>query len=343
MAAISPSGAAVPIAVTMGEPAGISGEITLKAWLRRREGFQFVAIDDPARLSALAADLGLDVPIVEIESPHQVDTVFGSALPIIPLSLARSAVPGRLESENEECVIQSIDRAIDLVERHECSAVVTNPIHKAALLEIGFGYPGHTEYLGFKARVANPVMMISSPILRVVPVSVHVPLSIAVQSLSTEQIIAVTQQAHTALQNDFGIPEPRLAIAGLNPHAGEGGTIGVEEVQIIEPAIRELNSRGIKTRGPLPADSMFHAEARSTYDAAICLYHDQALIPLKALSFDDGVNVTLGLPFVRTSPDHGTGLDIAGTGRARESSLVAAIKLAATIAARRYAGASLPG
>ena len=329
------SSATPPVAVTMGEPAGIGGEITLKAWLRGSEGPQFMAIDDPARLHALAADLCLDVRIAEIESPSQVNAVFGSALPVMPLTVARDVIPGELDRANESAVVESIDRAIGLVERHECSAIVTNPIHKAALNDFGFGYPGHTEYFGFKAHVDNPVMMISSPLLRVVPVSVHVPLSVAIQNLTTEKIVGVALQTHAALQSDFGISEPRLAVAGLNPHAGEGGTIGNEEIRIIEPAVRELNSRGIDTRGPLPADTMFHSQARSAYDVAICLYHDQALIPLKALSFDDGVNVTLGLPFVRTSPDHGTGLDIAGTGNARESSLVAALNLAAAIAQRR--------
>ena len=327
--------AAPIIALTMGEPAGIGGEITFKAWQRRGEVPSFFVVDDPERLGKLAARLGLEIPIVAIESPAQAGRHFASALPVLPVTLAQPVEPGRLNYGHQHTVIESIDRAVELVSNREAAAMVTNPIHKAALREVGFVERGHTEYLGRKAGVDAPLMLLSSPLLKVVPVSVHLPLVEALRSLTSEKIVYVAKQTSQALQRDFGIAAPRLAIAGLNPHAGEAGTMGHEENTIIEPALRELHGAGIDARGPLPADSMFHAQARAEYDVAICMYHDQALIPLKALSFDEGVNVTLGLPFVRTSPDHGTGLDIAGTGLARESSLVAALKLAAQIAALR--------
>ena len=326
---------AMPIAVTMGEPAGIGGEITLKAWLRRGEGPRFFAIDDPHRLRSLAERLGLGVPIVEIASPSEAEGFFDSALPVLPVVLRQPVEPGRLNHHNEAGVIEAIDRAVDLANGGQAKAIVTNPIHKATLKEVGFTHPGHTEYLGQKAGVDAPVMLLSSPLLRVVPVSVHMPLAEALRGLTAEKIFRVGRQTVASLQRDFGVHAPRLAIAGVNPHAGEGGFLGIEEQTIVGPAISDLVAEGIDVFGPCAADSMFHEAARAQYDAAICMYHDQALIPLKTLSFDEGVNVTLGLPFVRTSPDHGTGLDIAGSGLAKETSLLAAIKLAEQIAERR--------
>ena len=335
-----PAARSAPIAVTMGEPAGIGGEITLKAWQRRAEGRPFFVIDDPDRLRALALRLGLNVEIFEIDRPSQCESRFATALPVLPITLNCPVEPGTLDLDNEAAVIESIDRAVRLAESGEVSAIVTNPIHKGALIESGFPYPGHTEYLAAKVGVDTPVMLLASTLLKVVPVTVHQPLAQAIRDLSTEKIVRVIRQTAMALSYDFGIEGPRIALAGLNPHAGENGKIGSEEQTIIAPAIDTLRNEGINVAGPYAPDSMFHEEARKAYDVAICMYHDQALIPLKTLSFDDGVNVTLGLPFVRTSPDHGTGLDIAGLGLARESSMLAALELAAQIATMRAANAA---
>ncbi len=324
-----------PVAVTMGEPAGIGGEITLKAWLSRDQLPIFLAVDDPGRLRNLAQHLAIDVPIVEIASPEDAESCFHSALPVLPLALERTVVHGLPDGINENAVIESIDRALDLATSGAASAIVTNPIHKTALGEAGFAYPGHTGYLGEKAGVDRPVMLLCSPQLKAVPVTVHQPLAEAISSLSTDDICHAAQLTAATLQRDFNIQSPRLAIAGLNPHAGESGMLGNEERDVIAPAVQLLTREGTSVVGPCPADTMFHSAARQTYDAAICMYHDQALIPLKTLGIDDGVNVTLGLPFVRTSPDHGTALDIAGTGTARADSLIAAIRLAAEIAAQR--------
>ena len=332
---MKPSTTGSPVAVTMGEPAGIGGEITLKAWRSRDHLPVFLTVDDPSRLRNLAQHLAIDVPVVEIESPEEAKSCFQSALPVLPLALKRNVVPGLPDGTNEVTVIESIDRALDLATSGAASAMVTNPVHKAALVEAGFRHSGHTGYLGEKAGVDRPVMLLCSPQLKAVPVTVHQPLAEAIASLSTDDICHAAQLTAATLQRDFDIPSPRLAIAGLNPHAGESGMLGNEERNVIAPAVQLLSREGISVIGPCPADTMFHSAARQTYDAAICMYHDQALIPLKTLGIDDGVNVTLGLPFVRTSPDHGTALDIAGTGTARADSLIAAIRLAAQIAARR--------
>ena len=324
-----------PVAVTMGEPAGIGGEITLKAWRSRAELPPFFAVDDPERLRNLAQHLAIDVPVVEIEAPEEAQSCFQFALPVLPLVLESGVVPGSPDGTNEIAVIESIDRALDLVTSGAASAMVTNPIHKAALGEVGFSHLGHTGYLGEKAEIDRPVMLLCSPRLKAVPVTVHQPLAEAIASLSTDDIYHAAQLTAATLQRDFNIQSPRLAIASLNPHAGESGMLGNEERNVIAPAVQLLSREGTSVIGPCPADTMFHSAARQTYDAAICMYHDQALIPLKTLGIDDGVNVTLGLPFVRTSPDHGTALDIAGTGTARANSLIAAIRLAAQIAARR--------
>lgn len=327
-----------PLALTMGEPAGIGGELTLMAWLERaRRGLDpFVALDDPARLEALAARLGLEVPVRAVGGPGEAAAVFAHALPVLPVPLAVPPRPGQHDSANAPAVLESIRRAVALTQAGEAAAVVTNPIHKAALKAAGFRYPGHTEFLADLAGDgATPVMMLASPLLRVVPVTVHVSLRQAIDSLTTAAIVHCATVTLAALARDFGIANPRLSIAGLNPHAGESGTMGHEDQDIVVPAVAALKARGLAVDGPLPADTMFHERARAQYDAALCLYHDQALIPIKTLDFDRGVNVTLGLPFVRTSPDHGTAFDIAGTGIANPSSLIEALLLAGRMARRR--------
>jgi 4-hydroxythreonine-4-phosphate dehydrogenase len=333
-----------PLALTMGDPAGIGGEIALMAWQRRQTLPAFFLIDDPDRLAHLARRTGLSVPITTIAEPEEAAAAFASALPVLELSARVDAVPGRPDPGNAALVVESIDRAVAFVRKGRASAVVTNPVHKTTLYERGFPDPGHTEYLGRIAGLATaPVMMLAIPGLRVVPVTVHVALAEALRTLDAPCIVHAARVAAAALATDFAIQRPRLAVAGLNPHAGEGGYLGREEIDIIAPAIAELARDGIAVRGPLAPDTMFHAAARAGYDAAICMYHDQALIPLKTLDFDQGVNVTLGLPFVRTSPDHGTAFDIAGTGRARPESLIAAIELARTMAANRAASGALVG
>jgi 4-hydroxythreonine-4-phosphate dehydrogenase len=327
----------LPIALTPGEPAGIGGEITLKAWHRRTDsGPVFFAIDDPARLERLGESTGLAVPLVTIDGPEQAAAVFPTALPVLAHSLATNPVPGKPDPANGPAVIAAIETAVALVDAGRASAVVTNPIHKAYLYQAGFGFPGHTEFLAHLAEANTlPVMMLVSPLLRVVPVTVHVSLSQAIANLNADIIVQTAEITAAALRRDFAIARPRLAIAGLNPHAGEGGAMGIEEADIIAPAVERVRQAGIEARGPLPPDTLFHAAARKGYDVVLCMYHDQALIPIKTLDFDGAVNVTLGLPFVRTSPDHGTALDIAGTGKANEASLVAALRMAADMAQRR--------
>jgi 4-hydroxythreonine-4-phosphate dehydrogenase len=324
-----------PLALTMGDPAGIGGELTLRAWLALHNGPQrFVALDDPDRLAALARALSLDVPITTVTSTET--DVFATTLPVLPIKLAATPRPGHPDKENATAVIASIEHAALLALRGAVGGMVTNPINKAALYDAGFTYPGHTEFLAaLTGAHGKQIMMLASPSLRVVPVTVHASLRNSIAMLTTEAIVAAARTTATALQNEFGIARPRLAIAGLNPHAGEQGALGNEETTIIAPAIAALREAGIDVAGPWPPDTMFTATARSRYDVAICMYHDQALIPLKTLDMDHGVNVTLGLPIVRTSPDHGTAYDIAGKGVADPSSLIAAIELAASLAERR--------
>ena len=326
-----------PLAVTMGEPAGIGGDIVLAAWKNAAAlGLPpFFAIDDADRLAALAARIGLAVPIARIERPEAAAESFGSALPVLHRPLPKSVEPGRPDAAAAGAVTGSIDMAVELVRAGRAAAVITNPIHKKTLYDAGFAFPGHTEYLAALAGNVRVAMMLASPHLKVVPVTVHVSLARAVASLNQADIVACGRLTARSLVRDFGIARPRLAVAGLNPHAGEEGAMGDDDLRIVAPAVAALCAEGIDARGPLPPDTMFHAAARATYDAALCMYHDQALIPLKTLDFDGGVNFTMGLPFVRTSPDHGTAFDIAGTGRARPASLIAALRLAAEIAARR--------
>jgi 4-hydroxythreonine-4-phosphate dehydrogenase len=333
-----------PVAVTMGEPAGIGGELTLKAWHARRAtpgAMPFFAIDDPRHLGATARLLGLDVPIAPITAPAEATALFGSALPVLPQILAVPAEPGRPDTRNARAAIDSITRAAGFARDGAASAMVTNPVQKKVLQDGGFRHPGHTEYLaelgGSAGRPASVVMMLACSELRVVPVTIHVSLRRALDLLSAELIVEAGRVTVAGLRRDLALRSPRVAVAGLNPHAGEDGTMGDEDLRIVKPAVERLRAEGVDARGPLPPDTMFHAAARATYDVALCMYHDQALIPIKTIDFAGGVNVTLGLPFIRTSPDHGTALDIAGTGRADPTSFLAALDMASDMARRRRA------
>ena len=325
-----------PLAVTMGDPAGIGGDILLAAWAQAHETAlpPFFVIDDPDRLGDLANRLGLDVPIQIISSPGETISIFSSALPVLPQPLAVSAESGKLNGRNAPSVIASLKRALELTLNGEAAGIVTNPIHKQTLYAEGFEHPGHTEFLA-AATGGTPVMMLSCPGLRVVPVTIHIPLADVADQLTSDLIVSRGRTLAAALERDFGLAHPRIAVAALNPHAGENGAIGSEEAQLIAPAVQMLCDTGINATGPFPADTMFHAEARRGYDAVLAMYHDQALIPLKTIDFDNGVNTTLGLPIVRTSPDHGTACDIAGTGKANPSSFIAALRQASAIAAHR--------
>ncbi len=329
-----------PLLLTQGDPAGIGPEITLNAWLRRKQASlpPFAIIADPDHLGRIARSQGWDVPIASVE-PAEIESVFDQALPVVPLTGSVSAHPGKPDPAYAHSVIEAIETAVRLVRDGSAAALVTNPIAKHVLYEAGFRHPGHTEFLAALAssrggEPPHPVMMLWSEELAVVPVTVHIPLSAVPSALTTELILRTARIVARELKDRFGIPHPRLALAGLNPHAGENGAMGFEDSTIIAPAIEVLRSEGIEAYGPLPADTMFHARARSRYDAALAMYHDQALIPIKTIAFDEAVNVTLGLPFVRTSPDHGTAFDIAGKGVARSDSLMAAIRLAARLSAR---------
>jgi 4-hydroxythreonine-4-phosphate dehydrogenase len=327
----------LPLAMTMGEPAGIGPELALRAWRELAgEGPPFFVIADPAALRDLARRLAFPVPLA-IVTPGEAVGAFDRALPVVPLSVPAAAAPGRPDGAFAAATIQSIERAVRYVHSGEAGAVVTNPIAKHVLYEAGFEFPGHTEFLGrlseqWGAR-AQPVMMLWSPELSVAPVTIHIPLADVPAALTRDLIVSTARIVATDLRKRFGIARPRLAVAGLNPHAGEGGAMGREEVETIVPAIAQLRAEGIEAAGPYPADTMFHAAARSRYDVALAMYHDQGLIPIKTLAFDKGVNVTLGLPFVRTSPDHGTAFDIAGKGLANPASLIEALRLAARLAA----------
>ncbi len=337
------SGAIPPaVAVTMGEPAGIGIEATLAAWRDRRRHHvgPFYLIAPPELIARRAALLGIDIPIAETSALNAA-AAFSSALPVVPLRSSVSGSAGAPEISDAAAVVEAIETAVDDIRRGIASAVVTNPIQKKSLYDAGFEYPGHTEFLGALADRWDggpwtPVMMLAGPQLRTVPVTVHVPLADVPRMLTRDRIVAVGRIAARELRTRFGIEASRLAIAGLNPHAGEEGSMGREEDEIIAPAVADLIAEGIDARGPLPADTLFHEHARTRYDVVLAMYHDQALIPVKTIAFDETVNVTLGLPFVRTSPDHGTALDIAGTGRARPTSLVEALRLAASMTAAEH-------
>jgi 4-hydroxythreonine-4-phosphate dehydrogenase len=334
----SPPNALPPIALTMGDPGGVGAEITVKAWAAlRHSGPAFFLIDDPARIAKLSHEL------IVIREPGQARDAFATGLPVLALTSDVSATPGLSQQENARPTVESIERAVGFALDGSAAAIVTNPIQKSTLMAAGFAFPGHTEFLGDlttsapmpKGRERGPVMMLSGPQLRTVPVTIHYAVKDAVAMLTPQLIVHTAMITAEALRDDFAIANPRIVISGLNPHAGEAGALGVEDDMIIAPAVDELRDIGLNVRGPLPADTMFHEEARATYDAALCMLHDQALIPAKTLAFHDAVNVTLGLPIIRTSPDHGTALDIAGKGVARADSLIAAIHLAAEMAQTR--------
>lgn len=326
-----------PLALTQGDPAGIGPDITLAAWLRRGElGLTpFLFLGDPDVLAARARQLKLDVPLREAD-PSTASRIFADALPVQPIAAGVQIVAGEPQVATAKGTIAAIETAVALSMSGAAAAVVTNPIAKSVLYDAGFGFPGHTEFLADLATRATgkpvmPVMLLAGPKLRAIPVTIHIPLKDVPGALTADLIVETCRITDHDLRTRFGIARPRLAIAGLNPHAGENGALGKEDAEIIHPAIEILRKDGIDAVGPLPADTMFHDDARRRYDVAICMYHDQALIPAKALGFDDSVNVTLGLPFVRTSPDHGTAFGIAGKGIAKEDSLVAALKLASEI------------
>ncbi|WP_319485290.1 4-hydroxythreonine-4-phosphate dehydrogenase PdxA [uncultured Cohaesibacter sp.] len=322
------------LAVSIGEPAGIGPEIILKAWLsREKEGLNpFVVFSDPELLKARARLFGLTVP-VRVCKPEEVFDAFPMTLPVIPLENKLSDNPGELEVCNAPGVIESIEKATDAVLTGQAKAVVTLPIQKANLYEFGFKHPGHTEFLGalseqHTGQKVQPVMMLAGPELRTIPVTGHIAINRVAPSLTPDLLESITRITIHDLQTRFGIAKPKIAIAGLNPHAGEGGAMGKEDATIIAPVIEKLKKEGFAVTGPHPADTLFNKNARKKYDVALAMYHDQALIPVKTIAFDETVNVTLGLPFMRTSPDHGTALDIATKGIANPSSLLAALKLA---------------
>src|ERR1700731_618766 len=329
-----------PLALTSGEPAGIGPDITLKAWLRRNELKlpPFYLLGDRDLLDRRAKALGLKVEFADV-SAEAAAGAFAEALPVVSTGHAATARPGRPDESSAHAALASIRQAVGDVVAGRASAVVTNPIAKSVLYRAGFPHPGHTEFLaelaGHGGPSPHPVMMLWSPALAVVPVTIHLPLRQAITQLSSELIVTTARIVVADLKARFGLAAPRLASSGLNPPAGEDGTLGSEDLTIVTPAVEILRGDGLQVRGPLPADTMFHDAARQTYDCAICMYHDQALIPIKTLAFEDAVNVTLGLPFIRTSPDHGTAFDIAGTDKPNPSSLIAALRLAARMAATK--------
>lgn len=343
--ATAPSG--LPLALTMGDPAGIGLEIAIKAWQSRQSAAvpAFVLYGDPAALAARAEALSLTVALQEVACVEDGAAIFDDALPIRPLPASVRARAGHPNANDCAAVLASITTAVGDVIAGKAAALVTNPISKSVLYKTGFAYPGHTEYLAALAvelgkqppdlPPPSPVMMLVGGGLRVVPVTIHIPLRDVSRHLTPQGLERTLRSVAGALIRDFAIPNPRLAVAGLNPHAGESGTLGDEEERMIQPVIEKLQDEGLCIAGPYPADTMFHAAARATYDAAVCMYHDQALIPLKTLAFESGVNVTLGLPFVRTSPDHGTAFDVAGKGIASPESLIESLKLARKIAINR--------
>ncbi|KXF77756.1 4-hydroxythreonine-4-phosphate dehydrogenase [Paramesorhizobium deserti] len=327
-----------PLAVSGGDPSGVGPEIAITAWKLRKTADvpAFFLIADPDLIAARAKSLGETIPL-KVCDPDEAAALFPDFLPVVPLKNSQTDSPGVPLAENAAGTVEAIQRAVGYAFDGKAAAVVTCPIAKKPLYEAGFAHPGHTEFLAELAeahtkKVCKPVMMLAGPQLRAVPVTIHIPLAEVPKALTSEEILAVSRITARELKEKFGIARPRLALSGLNPHAGEGGALGKEDDAIIRPAVEVLAAEGIAVRGPLPADTMFHAPARATYDAAICMYHDQALIPAKALAFDETVNVTLGLPFIRTSPDHGTAFDIAGKGVARPDSLIAALRLARKLA-----------
>jgi 4-hydroxythreonine-4-phosphate dehydrogenase len=325
-----------PLAVSLGDPAGVGPEVVGKCWDHRTR-FNlppFVAIGDPRSLAAV-----WDGPIATIDDPREVDSAFDVGLPILPIASVEADLPGHPSVAGAHCSLDALELAVGLARSGSAAAVVTGPVSKQQLYGIGFSHPGQTEFVAERCGVspANVAMMLAGPTLRTVPVTTHIPLAAVVETLTSGLIEARGRAALRGLQRNFGISDPRLAVAGINPHAGEGGTLGREEIDLIIPAIEALRAEGWRVTGPHPADTMFHTAARANYDCALCMYHDQALIPLKALHFEDGVNITLGLPIIRTAPDHGTAFDIAGQDRADPRAMAAAIRVAAQSAVHRAA------
>lgn len=318
----------------MGDSAGIGPEITAKAWKARALHSLpcFFAVGDPRAVQQV-----WDGPVVRIGAPDEAAAVFDDALPVISVGAGGTVTPGSPDVEGARAALESLELAVGVARSGAASGLVTGPVSKAQLYAIGFSHPGQTEFVAERCGVSgeNAVMMLAGPTLRVVPITIHVPLADVPGLLTTELVLAKARVTARGLLRNFGIERPRLAFAGLNPHAGEGGALGREEIEILAPAIAQLRAEGIDATGPFAADGMFHARARAEFDAALCTYHDQALIPIKALHFDDGVNTTLGLPIVRTSPDHGTAFGIAGRNAANPGAMIAAIRMAAQQAERR--------
>ncbi|KAB0680669.1 4-hydroxythreonine-4-phosphate dehydrogenase PdxA [Aureimonas leprariae] len=330
----------LPLALTVGEPSGVGPDVALAAF-RDRGALElppFAIFADPEMLRARAARLGLDIAIAEISAFDEAARTFRSALPVMPLVNRHAEAPGRLDPANALGTVEAIDRAVRAALTGECGGIVTAPIDKKALYDGGFRHPGHTEYLAdlcatIEGGAFTPVMLLTGPELSCVPVTIHIPLAEVPKRLTTELIVETARIVSREMRTRLGLPAPRLALAGLNPHAGERGAMGLEDEEVVRPAVEALRLEGIDAAGPLPADTMFNPRARRTYDVALCMYHDQALIPAKTLAFDETVNVTLGLPIVRTSPDHGTASTLAGTGEALPDSMIAAIRLAGRMSA----------
>jgi 4-hydroxythreonine-4-phosphate dehydrogenase len=321
-----------PIALTCGEPAGVGLELALKARAEIGSTVPFFLIADRRHL----AEIPSDVAVIEIERPEQAMAAIADGLPLLHHAFPSPNVSGKPNPKNAASVVSAIARGVDLVRSGKSAALCTGPIHKKALQDgADFAFPGHTEFLAHLCGVDQSVMMLAAPELRVVPVTIHIAIADIPKALTPALLESTLRITHDALWRDFAIQNPRIAIAGLNPHAGEGGAMGHEELDWITQLIAQLRNEGMDLLGPLPADTMFHAEARALYDAALCMYHDQALIPLKTLNFHGGINITLGLPIIRTSPDHGTALDIAGKGIANPSSLIAALRQARELTQRR--------
>ncbi|WP_180375616.1 4-hydroxythreonine-4-phosphate dehydrogenase PdxA [Mesorhizobium sp. 8] len=334
----SPAAAAAPLALSVGDPSGVGPEIAIAAWRLRKDAAvpPFYLLADPDLIAARAKRLGVSLDIAKT-TPQAACEAFSRALPVVSLAARLADTPGLPDRANAAGIVEAIDRAVADCIAGAAAAVVTCPIAKKPLYDAGFAFPGHTEYLAHLAshhfgRSILPVMMLAGPDLRTVPVTIHIALAEVPKALTSDLVIETGRIVARDLRDRFGIVAPRLAVAGLNPHAGEGGAMGQEDLRVVAPAIERLRAEGIDAFGPLPADTLFHARARQGYDAVLCMYHDQALIPAKMLAFDEAVNVTLGLPFVRTSPDHGTAFDIAGKGLARPDSLIAALKLARRLA-----------
>lgn len=326
----------LPLAISVGDPAGVGPEIIGKAWEQRKKAklVPFFAIGDPDCFAA-----HWDGPVERIDSPEQALERFSSALPVMHVHSCGTVIPGQPDLDGAHCALQALEMATGFAKSGNAAGLVTGPVSKAQLYAIGFTHPGQTEFVAERCGIAknNAVMMLAGPDLRVVPMTTHIPLSSVVGQLDTRLIRQRLRATAKGLQRDFGIANPRLAVAGFNPHAGESGNMGREEIDIFGPALAKIRDEGYDVIGPLPADTMFHAEARAQYDAALCAYHDQALIPLKTLYFHEAVNLTLGLPIVRTSPDHGTAFAIAGKNMARPDSMIAAIRMAASAAKNRLA------